>query len=119
MEAFSGQKVETILQDFYAVVFLSNLQEIISKSADKQIGLLSSTRQYQYQINRNAAIGLMKNRIIALFLLDDPQIILTELQQLFVRYIEPIRSGRKLPRIRKLKRRAGKYKTLTNYKRAV
>jgi hypothetical protein len=35
LEAFSGQKVETILQDFYTTIFLSNLQEIISKPAQE------------------------------------------------------------------------------------
>jgi|ERR1700761_1758990 len=119
MEAFSGQKVETILQDFYITVFLSNLQEIISKPANGQVQQSSSNRKHQYQINRNAAIGLMKNRIIGLLLLNDPGAVLMQLENLFAKYIEPVRPERKYTRIRKLKRRSGKYKTLTNYKRAV
>lgn len=119
MEAFSGQKVETILQDFYVTVFLSNLQEIISKPSQEKVKERTSKCKYSYQINRNTAIGLMKNRIIDILLLDNPENALTQLQNLFAEYIQPVRPNRKVPRIRKLKRRSGKYKALTNYKRAI
>jgi hypothetical protein len=119
LEAFSGQKVETILQDFYITVFLSNLQEIISKPSQQMVNERTAKCKHAYQINRNIAIGLMKNRIIDIFLSKDPQNILIELQNLFSSYIQAVRPNRKVPRIRKLKRRSGKYKTLTNYKRAI
>lgn len=119
LEAFSGQKVETILQDFYVTVFLSNLQEIISKPSQQMVDERTTKCKHAYQINRNVAIGLMKNRIIDIFLSKDPQNILIELQSLFSCYIQPVRPNRKAPRMKKLKRRSGKYKTLTNYKRAI
>lgn len=119
LEAFSGQKVETILQDFHATVFLSNLQEIIGKTSQAIIDKTDSKRKYPHQVNKNTALGLMKNRIVTLLLFDDPEKILTKLENLFARYTEPVRPNRKVPRIKTLKRRSGKYKTLTNYKRAV
>jgi hypothetical protein len=119
LEAFSGQKVETILQDFYATIFLSNLQEIISKPSQEKVKKRTSKCKYSYQINRNTAIGLMKNRVIDILLFDNPENALIQLQDLFAEYIQPVRPNRKVPRIKKLKRRAGKYKTLTNYKRAI
>ena len=119
LEAFSGQKVETILQDFYVTVFLSNLQEIISKPSQQIVNERTSKCKHTYQVNRNIAIGLMKNRIIDIFLSENPQAILIELQNLFSCYTQPIRPNRKVPRAKKLKRRSGKYKTLTNYKRAI
>jgi hypothetical protein len=119
LEAFSGQKVETVFQDFYATVFLSNLQEIISKPSQEKVKERTSGCKYSYQVNRNVAIGLMKNRVISLFLSNNPEEIIIQLQNLFAQYIEPVRPNRKVPRIRKLKRRAGKYKALTNYKRAI
>ena len=119
LEAFSGQKVETILQDFYITFFLSNLQEIIGKSAQEQIRQVSLKRKYPYQINRNTALGLMKNRIIKLFISANPEEVLLELYHLFSNYLEPVRMNRNVPRIKKLKRRAGKYQALTNYKRAM
>lgn len=118
LEAFSGQKVETILQDFYVTVFLSNLQEIISKPSQQVVDERTTKCKYAYQINRNVAIGLMKNRIIDIFLSKDPQNILIELQNLFSCYIQPVRPNRKIPRIKKIKR-SGKYNKATNYKRAI
>ncbi|WDF76658.1 hypothetical protein PQ469_22490 [Mucilaginibacter sp. KACC 22773] len=118
LEAFSGQKVETILQDFHATVFLSNLQEIIGKTSQATIDKTDSKRKYPHQVNKNTALGLMKNRIVTLLLFDDPEKIPTKLENLFARYTEPVRPNRKVPRIKNLKRRSGKYKTLTNYKRA-
>ncbi|MEO6977980.1 MAG: hypothetical protein ABI113_06350, partial [Mucilaginibacter sp.] len=119
LEAFSGQKVQTVLQDFHATIFLSNLQEIISKPSQKIVKERPSKSKYSYQINRNVAIGLMKNRVIALFLSNNPEDIIIQLQNLFAQYVEPVRPNRKIPRVRKLKRRSGKYKALTNYKRAI
>jgi hypothetical protein len=119
LEAFSGQRVETILQDFFATVFLSNLQEIIGKPSQKLIDKSHSQRKYAYQVNKNIAIGLMKNKIVGLFLSEDPQSILIRLQNLFALHTEPIRPGRKFARIKTLKRRSGKYKALNNYKRAI
>jgi hypothetical protein len=119
LEAFSGQKVETILQDFYATIFLSNLQEIISKPSQEKVKERTSGCKYSYQINRNTAIGLMKNRVIDILLSDDSENSLIQLQNLFAQYVQPIRPHRKVPRIRKLKRPSGKYKALTNYKRAI
>jgi hypothetical protein len=61
----------------------------------------------------------MKNRIIKLFISANPEEVLLELYHLFSNYLEPVRMNRNVPRIKKLKRRAGKYQALTNYKRAM
>jgi hypothetical protein len=119
LEAFSGQKVETILQDFHATIFLSNLQEIISKPSQESIDKRHSKQKYFRQINKNMAFGLMKNRVINLLLFEHPEKTLLHLQELFTQYTQPIRPNRKAPRTRTLRRRSGKYKTLTNYKRAI
>lgn len=119
LEAFSGQKVATIMQDFYITFFLSNLQEIIAKPCEQKVDVITRNRKYHYKINRNIAFGLMKNRIIVLFMIHDPDIILHLLEDLFVQHIEPIRPNRKYPHLRKAIRAKGKYQALTNYKRAM
>jgi hypothetical protein len=60
----------------------------------------------------------LKNRAVRLFLQEDSCKILLELEKLFAVYLEPIRPGRKYPRIKKRKPNV-KYYTLTNYKRAL
>ncbi len=115
LEAFSGQKVTTVMQDFYITFFLSNLQQIISKPIDQ----MGQTKKYPYKVNKNIAFGLMKNRIIDLFIDHDPEKILYGLHQLFIRHLEPVRTGRKYPRYKKFSRTNGKYHAITNYKRAI
>lgn len=119
LESFSGQKVITILQDFYASIFIGNLQSIISKQCETKIDATNSHRKYRYKVNKNVSIGMMKNRIIFLFMSRNPEQILQELENLFARSLEPIRPNRKYKRVIKCKRANGKYQTLTNYKRAI
>jgi hypothetical protein len=55
---------------------------------------------------------------VKLFLTKNPTRILNELQKLFCSYLEPVRPGRKYPRIKK-RTPNSKHYTLTNYKRAI
>jgi len=119
LEIFSGHKVETILQDYYANMFVSNLQSIIGKQCEPEITLKTEHRKHKYKINRNVAVGTMKNKIVKLFLNDDTEEILEELGNIFLRHLEPIRPNRKYKRYRKARRLNGKYQTFTNYKRAI
>lgn len=119
LEAFSGQRVTTIMQDFYVTFFLSNLQQIIARSCEKKIVLIARKRKHRYRVNKNIAFGLMKNRIVDLFMIHNPDKILHSLQELFLRHLEPVRPNRKYPHLRKAMRMRGKYQALTNYKRAI
>ena len=119
LEIFSGQKVETIFQDYYANMLVANLQSIISKQCEQEILLKIEYRKHKYKINRNVAIGTMKHKIVKLFLNKDSTEILEELGNIFLRHIEPIRPDRSYKRSCRAKRLNGKYQTYTNYKRAV
>lgn len=119
LECFSGTKVNSILQDFYAAVFVGNLQSILSQSFEETILKQTKHRKHSYQLNRNIAIGLMKNRIPRLFLDRNPKRMLQELLQLQQQYYEPIRIGRSFKRRKMRSKPLGKHQTLTNYKRAI
>jgi hypothetical protein len=119
LESFTGHKVNTIMQDFYATFFIGNLQEILSKPSQIRAKEKTKDHKYEYKINRNVAIGLMKNKIVRLFIDEAPQSILDQLERLFIRHLEPIRPDREYERIVKHKRKKGKYQTFTNYRRAV
>lgn len=119
MEQFSGHRVICIEQDFAASVFVANLQSLISKQCDNYLKGINPKRKYNYKINRNVSWAAVKNNIVRLFLNDQPHQILKQLQHIFERNIEPIRPGRKYKRVIKVKYKRGKYRTLTNYKRAV
>jgi len=119
LESFTGHKVNTIMQDFYATVFIANLQEILSKSSQSKIKEQTKNRKYEYKVNRNVAIGLMKNKIVELFISHNPQSILEQLENIFLRHLEPVRPNREYQRVVKHVRLNGKYQTLTNYRRAI
>jgi len=119
LEAFSGQRVTTIMQDFYITFFLSNLQAIIAKPCEHEVALITLKRVHQYKINKNIAFGIMKNRILDLFITHNPEIILHDLQELFIHHLEPVRPSRKYPHCRKNNKSRSKYEALTNYKRAI
>lgn len=115
---FSGISPLCIEQDFAANIFLFNLQSIIEKQCEPYVKKISSKRKYQYKVNKNISWASLKNRVVKLFINEDPPDILRELETLFCRYLEPIRPGRKYPRLNKRKPNSKHY-TLTNYKRAI
>lgn len=119
MEVFSGHTVISIEQDYYACIFISNLQSLIEKQSEHYINQVSANRKYNYKINKNVSWAAMKNNVVNLFLTHNAKSILLYLQNTFEKNLEPIRPDRSLPRIRKIKKLIGKYQTETNYKRAV
>lgn len=119
IEVFSGISAEAIKQDFYAMIFVSNLQSIIIDEGEEELKNINKNRKYEYQINWNVSLGLMKDEIIDLFISSNSEQILLRLKDKFLKYLEPIRPNRKFKRIIKSKRRKGKFQTFTNYKRAI
>ena len=115
----SGHSPEAVLQDFHAALMLSNLQSIVEQECREEVAQISKCRKFDYAVNQNVAIGVMKHRVVRLFLSEKPQEILDQLKILFVKYLEPIRPNRSLPRIKRIQHLKGKYKTLMNYRRAI
>ena len=115
---FSGIRDICIRQDFAANLFLFNLQSLIEKQCEHHIEKVSNTRKYKYKVNKNISWASMKYRVVKLFLFQNTNSILIELQLLFESHLEPIRPGRKFLRTRKGRPNCKHY-TLTNYKRAL
>jgi len=119
MEIFSGHRVVCIEQDYAAGLFVANLQSIIEKQCEQKVKEIAASRCYDYKINRNISWASLKNRILKLFIQSNNSFeILMELQNLFIKNIEPVRPGRHAPRTLP-KRKRGKYQTFTNYRRAI
>jgi hypothetical protein len=113
---FSGIRLICIEQDFAANLFLFNLQSLIEKQTEPYVQAVNRKRKYNYKVNKNISWASLKDRVVFLFIVGDSRQILMELQNLFERYLEPVRPWRKYPRIRETN---GKFRTLTNYKRAI
>jgi hypothetical protein len=118
LESFSGLTPTSVLQDFYATVFVANLFSIISKEAQNTIETKTVNRKYPMKINGNKSIGKLKSNLIDLFLSQQPDVVLQKLHQYFIRDPLPVRANRSFPRVVKNKQSKSKHKTFTNYKPA-
>lgn len=119
MEIFSGHKSAAIYQDFFATVLAANLHNLIVRSCDDELEEANEKRTVPKAINQNVSLGLLKGRLIILFVSETPQVIFEELKRLFLGHLEPVRPGRTFPRTKAIRRLKGKYQTFTNYRRAI
>ncbi len=118
LESFSGLTTHSVLQDFYATVFMTNLHSIIIKEAQQTIENTITHRKYPVKVNKNKSFGKFKINLVALFIENDPRIILRKLHAHFIKEVIPIRKGRSFDRVRKNPQSKSKFKTFTNFKPA-
>jgi hypothetical protein len=101
IEEFTGLSEIAIRQDFFANIFINNLQNLIASDSKEEMDIESKSinkREYDYKINKNLSLGYMKDRIIEIFTSDDPKYY-NRLKELFKQSPVPIRKGRKNSRI--------------------
>ena len=96
IEHFSGYSNQSIQQDFYATLFVSNVQTLIVSELEEEIDQDKGQKKYDYKINMNISYGLLKNRVVTLFLNQQPSghNMVEELKQLFKSHLIHIRPKR-------------------------
>ena len=120
IEYFSGYSAHTILQDFYATLFVSNVQSLLVGELNDELAKESKANKYQYKVNTNLSYGFLKDRVITLFLSDrEMDDIVAELKQLFKIDKVPIRPNRKVERNVGKYRKREKPKCFKNKKNAI
>ena len=121
LQVFSGKTVESVKQDFFATIFLANLQSMMVRAVKPEVTRASNGRKHQYQVNWSKSLGLLKPMITIMFAPGDGaeslKILLREMALL--RYCEPVRKGRKVPRSMKRRQLRTKHCHWTNFKRAI
>lgn len=99
IEHFSGYSDHTIRQDIACAIFISNLQSIIISSMAEELQERNEKRLYDYKVNANLSYGFLKNRVIELLhQKGSTELVLAELEALFLQHTVPIRPGRTNPR---------------------
>ena len=70
IEVFSGKTLVTVLQDFYATVFLSNISASIKAESDELINEDNASKnlKHEYITNENILIGKLKDKLIMILL---------------------------------------------------
>lgn len=97
-EHFSGYSKNSILQDFYVALFVSNIQSLIVGEINEELKIKRNTK-YVYKVNNNLSYGLLKDRIVSLFFSETKtETIFTDLKELFSKHLVPIRPDRKFER---------------------
>lgn len=119
IEIFTGHKPEAIRQEFYATIFVTNLQALLINDCETELLAANQSRKYLHQINYNVTLGLMKNQLVALFVEYEPTNIYLQLKNKFLRHTEAIRPNRTYKRNKDKNKRRGKYQTWSNYRRAI
>jgi hypothetical protein len=117
IEYFSGYSKQSIMQDFYCTIFISNLQSMIINDCKEGLEIKNKNTIYEYKINANASYGFLKNRVLELICSNTSvELVLKELQDLLLEHTVPIRKNRKNPRNKELYKRRNKPKVLKNHK---
>ncbi len=114
LENFSGKSALSVYQDFHAKIFAKNLVSIMAFPVNNSLKNNCENRKYDYQINFTQALSKSKGVIALLFYETKLKLVqlITDLQNIFQRTVEPIRPGRKYPRNHKVSVR----KFFLNYK---
>ena len=116
VEYFTGYSKQSILQDFYVALFVSNIQSLIVGEINEELHLNTKTK-YLYKVNNNLSYGLLKDRIVTLFYSDTKtEVIFSELKELFNKHLIPIRPDRKFERQKDKYRKRQKPKVPKNMK---
>lgn len=99
LENFTGKTVESIKQDFYATIYISGLESIITADAQQELDQKTSANKYPQAVNKAVSFNAIKNHVIELFHKEeDTETILDKLTQLFKTNPICVRDDRKVPR---------------------
>lgn len=104
IENFTGLSTLSVTQDFFANMFIVNLQSVIINDVQTEMDKEKKETKYEYKINRNLSLGFMKDRVVKI-LLSNSSKGYEELKKLFKLEPVPIRKGRKFERKFKLTKR--------------
>jgi hypothetical protein len=99
LEHCSGLSVEAVEQDFFATVFLSNLESVLIGPAAAELAMDTARREQAVKINRAVSFHTLKSRLIELLASSvPPEQVLEELTQCFQANPVSIRPRRKVRR---------------------
>jgi hypothetical protein len=99
LEHWSGETSEAVRQDFFAAVFLANLESLVSQPAQDHLAAGSVTRQHPAQVNRADSYHALKERVVDLLAGSEPaEEVIRQLQGWFAANPVSVRPERKVPR---------------------
>ena len=103
VESFNTRTVEGIQQDFFATMLLANFaaSAAIDVIEDIQKTRKDKNNKYEYKANMNEIIGILKDRLVAVFLngsKDEQAAVVGSILKEIERHVIPIKPNRSTPR---------------------
>jgi hypothetical protein len=99
LEHFSGQTVIAVEQDFQAMLFLSNVESVVSAPAQAELSQPSTERKQPVQVNRAVSLHALKSHLIELLASAVPvEEVFSRLEKWFVHNPVAVRPCRQVPR---------------------
>ena len=99
IEDFTGLSSLSIMQDFFANMFIANMQQIFISEAQNELKEQKKDTEYEYKINKNLSFGFMKDRFVKILFDKDVDRSIKNLKELFKINPSPVRKGRSFPRV--------------------
>jgi hypothetical protein len=97
LENFTGHGVEAIKQDFYATLYLTGIESVLTDAAQAQLD--DRNTRHPQTVNRAVSFNVIKNKALDLLVSNlDTNTLLAQLTQLFLRNPTSSRSERNPPR---------------------
>lgn len=101
LENFSGKTCESVLQDFYATILVSNFESILSDVAKEAMENENPKRANKYQLNKCVTYHAIKDHALEIILSDMPEEeVLEKLLKLFFGSMNYKRPERKVVRLK-------------------
>ena len=66
LENFSGYSAEAVKQDFFATIFITSLESLLTDTAETRLQARSTQTQHLYQVNRAVSFNAVKNHVLDL-----------------------------------------------------
>jgi hypothetical protein len=103
LENFSGRTKTSVLQDFYASMYLTNLANAFWWEAQEEVRKEREGKEnkYEYRVNVNHEIGVLKDHLVEAVLEEDDETrrgIFDEINRLLISKVVPVRPNRKVER---------------------
>jgi len=99
LENFTGRTVEAVKQDFYATIFITGLETLLTQEANHSLLIKSEQNKYPQQVNQVVSFNAIKNHALELFYSEtNEDKLLADLTELFLMKPTSIRKNRSVPR---------------------
>jgi hypothetical protein len=99
LENFTGKSVESVKQDFWSTIFISNLETIVTEDIEESLNEDIKNNRHKQKINKSVSFNAIKN--LAFEILSTNQNkdrVIERLTKLFLVNTQVVRDGRKVPR---------------------